>query len=715
MTADSQSPSKGEPKDAVVPSQVTDSGPEATPTEDKTTDTQEENQPSSEPEGDDEKSKEEEVLPVGSVTASHNLFAKYDKDGKRSWSATMPTHIEEAAENDETKKFAVIVRKLAPKEADSSKPLIVDSIIIQSPHLKTELGKLFKDYPGIVIDVTRLVLHAPFAPFVHCWDEFVAATEHAKGELAKEHLTLLRDILEEELKETLQAREDFIKTRAVDWAHVWTLFKPGCLVWGSKNGQPAAFKFTRGEYGENNCGKFFGLHCKHIDWDGKTLGWTNAVQKIYEYPGSVPLTDMSCFPLEMHPQLEQATASLYARGKGFESLAGYNYKFYKGMALWWDSDTQKIRQEVVDSRIVIDAVNWANQVPDLSFTTSKALGNDGCCNRNNDSDDESENGDGDENDEDESDEESEGSYSDVGAEFNDKTESKKKQKPTLSDDKLILTSPMVRGYSLKNRRWMEFFIHDISEIKFAENAFESLVLDQDKKDLILAFAQSQTQFKSKFDDVVSGKGRGIVMLLAGGPGIGKTLTAETVAEEMRVPLYSMSANDLGESSWRMEWNLKRILSMVSAWNAVLLLDECDVYLEARSSHDVHRNSIVSVFLRMLEYYEGILFMTTNRVQTIDTAFKSRIHLTLQYPNLDATAREKVWRTFLDRSVGQDKLIQEDKDHRVTDEDIRTLGKLDINGREIKNILKMANLLAWQKKEPLNMAHLEKVLKIQDAM
>lgn len=111
MTADSQSPSKGEPKDAVIPSQVTDSNSEATPAEDKTTDTQEESQPSSEPEGDNEKSKEKEVLPVGSVTASHNLFAKYDKDGKRSWSATMPTHIEEAAENDETKKFAVIVRK----------------------------------------------------------------------------------------------------------------------------------------------------------------------------------------------------------------------------------------------------------------------------------------------------------------------------------------------------------------------------------------------------------------------------------------------------------------------------------------------------------------------------------------------------------------------------------------------------------------------------
>ena len=52
--------------------------------------------------------------------------------------------------------------------------------------------------------------------------------------------------------------------------------------------------------------------------------------------------------------------------------------------------------------------------------------------------------------------------------------------------------------------------------------------------------------------------------------------------------------------------------MVARWEAVLLLDEADVFLEARSTHDLERNKLVSIFLRVLEYYEGILFLTTNR-------------------------------------------------------------------------------------------------------
>lgn len=85
----------------------------------------------------------------------------------------------------------------------------------------------------------------------------------------------------------------------------------------------------------------------------------------------------------------------------------------------------------------------------------------------------------------------------------------------------------------------------------------------------------------------------------------------------------MSAGDLGVDSSEVEGTLTTILEMVAKWNAVLLLDECDVFLEARSAHDLERNKIVSIFLRTLEYYEGILFLTTNRVKNMDPAFQSR--------------------------------------------------------------------------------------------
>lgn len=106
---------------------------------------------------------------------------------------------------------------------------------------------------------------------------------------------------------------------------------------------------------------------------------------------------------------------------------------------------------------------------------------------------------------------------------------------------------------------------------------------------------------------------------------------------MQVPLYAMSAGDLGTHAGDVEHNLKNIHRMVPKWGAVLLPDEADVFMEARSSTDLKRNELVSIFLRMLEYYEGILFLTTNRAEHINPAFESRVHVSLTYKELDATS------------------------------------------------------------------------------
>lgn len=81
-----------------------------------------------------------------------------------------------------------------------------------------------------------------------------------------------------------------------------------------------------------------------------------------------------------------------------------------------------------------------------------------------------------------------------------------------------------------------------------------------------------------------------------------------------------------------------MLEMSTKWNAVLLLDEADVFLEARSSNDLERNKLVSNFLRVLEYNAGVLFLTTNRVTNIDAAFQSRIHVSIEYPELSLSSR-----------------------------------------------------------------------------
>jgi len=106
----------------------------------------------------------------------------------------------------------------------------------------------------------------------------------------------------------------------------------------------------------------------------------------------------------------------------------------------------------------------------------------------------------------------------------------------------------------------------------------------------------------------------LLAVLHGPPGTGKTLTAEGISELLRCPLYMVSAGELGTDSRFLETELQRILDICHAWGAILLLDEADVFLEKRNMQDIHRNALVSIFLRQLEYFQGILFLTTNRVQ-----------------------------------------------------------------------------------------------------
>jgi SpoVK/Ycf46/Vps4 family AAA+-type ATPase len=97
---------------------------------------------------------------------------------------------------------------------------------------------------------------------------------------------------------------------------------------------------------------------------------------------------------------------------------------------------------------------------------------------------------------------------------------------------------------------------------------------------------------------------------------------------MEKPLYPITCGDLGSSADDVEKNLKKHFTLASRWDCVMLLDEADVFLAKRMLENLQRNSIVSVFLRMLEYYKGLLFLTTNRVGTFDEAFTSRVHISL---------------------------------------------------------------------------------------
>lgn len=259
----------------------------------------------------------------------------------------------------------------------------------------------------------------------------------------------------------------------------------------------------------------------------------------------------------------------------------------------------------------------------------------------------------------------------------------------MDDEDYLRIDPLVMIYSFKQKSWYTTNYSSLSEINYRVDAFDNLILGDNKKRLLSAIVHEHDVENADFIDDKSGNG---IILLHGVAGTGKTLTAESVAETTKKPLYKVSLGELGVNLESLENSLSTILSLCERWNAILLIDEADVFLEERNSDNLERNAMVAVFLRLLEYYNGVLFLTTNRAMKFDSAFTSRITLAIEYKRPD---RRTMWNSLLKLS----NIVIEPKD-------LDKLCEYDLNGRQIKNCINSAKALsAYEKSNKVEMHHL----------
>ena len=160
---------------------------------------------------------------------------------------------------------------------------------------------------------------------------------------------------------------------------------------------------------------------------------------------------------------------------------------------------------------------------------------------------------------------------------------------------------------------------DMEPYRYQPALKQKLILPPEQTDLIDILT---AEMDVLMDDIVAGKSGGTTVLCAGPAGVGKTLTAEVYSEIIRRPLYRVHSGQLGLNVGAMEKALKDMLTRAQRWGAVMLIDEADVYIKRRDD-DMTMNAVVGVFLRVLEYFNGLLFLTTNRVDDIDEAIISR--------------------------------------------------------------------------------------------
>jgi len=302
----------------------------------------------------------------------------------------------------------------------------------------------------------------------------------------------------------------------------------------------------------------------------------------------------------------------------------------------------------------------------------------------------------------------------------------------ISDDMAIITPARVRGYSLQRKVWAFFLVDCITPIEWKPVHFDHLKLDEGVKDIVLFLVKSHQSILNS-PDAIATKGSGLVMLLHGPPGSGKTLTAgmythdcveyeahtveESIAEKTKRPLLALSSGDLGTNPDVAERRLRLHFDLAKNWRAVILLDEADVFLAKRTAGNIGRNAFVSIFLRLLEYYQGILFLTTNRVDEFDAAFQSRIHFSILYPALDSKQRSAIWKDLIEGArtsvlpaaeAADSYDLRKEWPVEVYD---RLGEQYDINGREIKNLIHVSSIVAGAQNKPLTEDLIHTVFKL----
>ncbi len=261
--------------------------------------------------------------------------------------------------------------------------------------------------------------------------------------------------------------------------------------------------------------------------------------------------------------------------------------------------------------------------------------------------------------------------------------------------------PYVSIFNLYKHGHYYIHVNNIAKYEYDTNLVNKLVLPEDHKNLINMLVQGTEDIQ---EDIVKGKTGGIIVIATGPPGTGKTLSAEVYAEFIKGPLYVVQCSQLGINVEDLEKNLNEVLDRANRWKAILLIDEADVYVHTRGD-DIQQNAIVGVFLRILEYYNGVLFMTSNRETIIDDAILSRALAHIRYTMPGKKYLPKIW-----------KIIAKEFGISITQATIleATSTYSQMSGRDVKNVLKLANLLAKrQKKDEVNMELIRYVINYQD--
>ncbi|CAE6492371.1 unnamed protein product, partial [Rhizoctonia solani] len=426
-----------------------------------------------------------------------------------------------------------------------------------------------------------------------------AGPELSKAEYdqALREIKLVHEFIMNEFQKVEEKLAKLTADGMISWNLLWAFMRRGQRLEAMHDttGEKIGFVMTGWDYDTDMSGKrLFVISGRWLQWTGHRYAEQELTRNIPEFSGLKKSDDLSVCHLS-----GESFEELMGRGRAYAKYAGIHHLSYSSNIIQGD---RRLRAE---GRLMVDVASFRRMNPNLDRWD----------------------------------------YDDPRHSSSRRArENMASSRTTIAEDDedLILLPPTLHGYSFVAKAWGEILVEHLSPIPFQPHVFNHLVLRDDYKNMIRSLVDAhagrgesalltdvvtgkggglvivhlvlrddyKNMIRSLVDahagrgesalltDVVTGKGGGLVIVLHGKPGIGKTLTAEAVSEHLERPLYIVSSGELGVDASHLESSLKDTLEVATIWKAA------DVFLEARSSHELHRNALVSVFLRVLEYHSG---------------------------------------------------------------------------------------------------------------
>lgn len=250
------------------------------------------------------------------------------------WVEEYPEDILElVGDAEDTKAKAIVARMKKNHGEEDGKPLMLDSIVIQSPLLKDFLAELFRDYEGITPQLKKLVLKAPFHAFYHSWESFRQLMDQRSSQ-DKAYLMLLFNLLQPEIEPIKEEVADMVANNVISFNLLWTLFPPGQLLYSEVHSQGNISVLESCV----NMGMGFRIRAKYIDWDGESFGHAIRIINIVPFAETRPIYKLEVYPLHLHESPEAIKAHSIERGGKFRDLcSAVQHKTYVGSALCEDN------------------------------------------------------------------------------------------------------------------------------------------------------------------------------------------------------------------------------------------------------------------------------------------------------------------------------------------------------------------------------------------